>query len=765
MSNTASQRFVLAADVEVFPASEASAPGTISDAVQASDRIVTNHSSRVRSRLVSYAVAEVLQSFAVPNTIVAVIKEFAAANGLQAKETLRDIFPALQEFVRLGWLVPAETATSKPSSRFKLGEIVNGWALLRNVQRLPDTELWLGKKGNRFAALKLVAEGAGSSVSTRLVRERDILQRLDPQWTPRVIEYGEAPVTYLATDWKFGVPLDRRPEHCRDNRITTVANLCRAYDSLHANGVLHVDVHPRNVLLDPIGNLAIIDFDRSALITERSAVPYRGGVAFFMPPEVAENSRRTDKAEVYTTSSEIFSVCALIYYLLAGRHYQDFLLEREQMLAQICSPLYVPLKERLLPQLSPICKVLEVGLAADPSQRWASMSELAQNVAIAAETLRSDEAPTKQRGTADQIRGRLLDIHHPNESSQIPSASVAYGAAGIAYFFWRKAVLLNDSNALAEADFWAEKSLSRATDESAFRSKDLGLDDRSAGPTSMMFGESGMWYVRAVVSQCLGDLVTREKAVGEFLEKDGIGEVVDVFSGRAGHLIGLCNLTQIGAINRRNAEKLIEDGLAWASSELRNQLEPSPHGNLGFAHGLTGIAYCASQCARQLNVELPNEVSLAIRMLVESGEPFDGGIRWPTDASLDRRGGRTFAEGWCRGTAGVVVLIASLLSNDSKLVDRDLLERAAAFLIENRGAIHDLCCGDIGQAFALIELLRVNPSTNLLRDIEQFVDSTLVAPESINFGASLLKGPLAARLLRLEIECTPDAVFPVFGAL
>jgi len=64
--------------------------------------------------------------------------------------------------------------------------------------------------------------------------------------------------------------------------------LC-AYSRLHERGVIHSDIHPRNILVDEEDRVKIVDYGlaRHVKVNREFGEPTRGGVGFFFEPEYA----------------------------------------------------------------------------------------------------------------------------------------------------------------------------------------------------------------------------------------------------------------------------------------------------------------------------------------------------------------------------------------------------------------------------------------------------------------------------------------------
>src|SRR5699024_6340429 len=100
-----------------------------------------------------------------------------------------------------------------------------------------------------------------------------------------------------------------------------------------------------------------------------------------------------------------------------------------------------------------------------------------------------------------------------------PTASVNYGAAGIAYMFYRMALIESDASLLSVADVWANRATQYITDEEkGFYSKDIDITKATVGSTSIYHTPSGVFLVQALISKELGDYNTYYRSVINFLQ-------------------------------------------------------------------------------------------------------------------------------------------------------------------------------------------------------------------------------------------------------
>ncbi len=122
----------------------------------------------------------------------------------------------------------------------------------------------------RIVALKVMLAGPFASHGTRrrFRREVELAARFQHPGIVRVLESGETPTgqLYYAMDYVHGVSLDRWAAMTRDDVravLSVFVGLCRAVEYTHSQGVVHRDLKPGNVLVDPKDQPHILDFGLS----------------------------------------------------------------------------------------------------------------------------------------------------------------------------------------------------------------------------------------------------------------------------------------------------------------------------------------------------------------------------------------------------------------------------------------------------------------------------------------------------------------------
>src|SRR5262245_19569027 len=120
----------------------------------------------------------------------------------------------------------------------------------------------------------------------------------------------------LATGGTLAQRKSKLPGNCREI-AELVATLADAVQFAHERGVLHRDLKPGNVLFDEAGRPYVSDFGLAKLVGADSDLTHSVellGTPHYVAPEIAARS-----AKAATTASDIYSLGAILYELLAGR--------------------------------------------------------------------------------------------------------------------------------------------------------------------------------------------------------------------------------------------------------------------------------------------------------------------------------------------------------------------------------------------------------------------------------------------------------------
>jgi serine/threonine-protein kinase len=198
-----------------------------------------------------------------------------------------------------------------------------------------------------------------------------------------VYDYGsDQQLAFLVMEYVEGDALSRTLG--RVGRLTparTMALVAQAADALqaaHANGIVHRDVKPGNLLVRPNGTLVLTDFGiaRSALVGQLTVAGSVLGTASYISPEQASGA-------VATAASDVYALGVVAYQCLSGHRPFDG-----------ATPIEIAMKHvrdhpRPLPAdiPPPVRSIVERAMAKDPGARWPTAAAMAGVARQAASSL------------------------------------------------------------------------------------------------------------------------------------------------------------------------------------------------------------------------------------------------------------------------------------------------------------------------------------------------------------------------------------------
>jgi serine/threonine-protein kinase len=751
------------------------------------DCALSRRHARETTRVIGAEGARFLELFREPRTIVHAVIEYSRKERLDPEATLDRIFPFVQELIGAGFLVTAGSVyEQKTAASHEVGSELAGYEVVRCIQLVEDTEVYQARTADGGAvALKLVRTGFEAALGPRLAHEAQVLRLLGGRAAPRLLELGEIEGRpFLATTWSHGLNALAAAEELRaqDDRaglLRLLRGIAAAYAELHAAGVLHGDIHPRNVLVDRAGTVTLIDFGLALAPWQAAGIPSGIGPGFFSDPELARAWLEGRAPPGYDARAEQYSIGVVLYLLASGQEYLEFDLQRDRMLRQIAEVpprSFEAVGQKAWPELE---AVLARMLAKDAGDRYPDLAAAATALGV----LPEQPAWAIGGGSDDQFVDELLAELEPRSNvfaaglPCAPTCSVNIGAAGVAYALYRVAVARERPDLLALADLWIEKALAERSRPDAFTNAEMEVTPEVVGPISPYHAEPGLHLVRALTAQAVDDRETVRAALAAFHALSGHSWANrDLTLGRCGTVLGCVFLLE--ALRREGYPEVVEllalgagrlDEL-WTELAEAGELHGDPlWPNLGVAHGWAGLLYATLRWAQAVPGGAADRRRAQARerldQLVAAAWPLGRGlvIPWRDQAgSTDRS-----MPGWCNGSAGLVHLgcLAHATYGDSSYLE--FAERAAWAAWEAEGAYVDLCCGLAGRAYALLELFRATGDADWRRRAESLATRAVrVAPAQRGDEHprhSLYKGELGLAVLLSDLAMPEAASMPIFG--
>ncbi len=203
---------------------------------------------------------------------------------------------------------------------------------------------------------------------------------------PNVVRTHDLGVTnghyFITMEYVEGTPLDelikRKGALPLPVTLTVGRQLCRALEVAHAQGVVHRDIKPQNLVVDAQGFLKVMDFGIARLVEGRQAAKGPGltadgtiiGTPEYMAPEQLMGQPVDGRADLYAAGIVLFE-CATGSRMVTGDSFGTILMK------QVQEP--PPDPRNIVPDLpAEFAALVLKALAKEPGGRWQTATEFHQ---------------------------------------------------------------------------------------------------------------------------------------------------------------------------------------------------------------------------------------------------------------------------------------------------------------------------------------------------------------------------------------------------
>jgi serine/threonine protein kinase/tetratricopeptide (TPR) repeat protein len=240
-------------------------------------------------------------------------------------------------------------ANQDADGRTMLGRRIGQYELVAKLGSGGMGEVYRGVRADdqfeKQVAIKLIRQGYDTALIVRRFRnERQILASLEHPNIASLLDGGttEDGLPFFVMELVEGQPID---QYCATQnldirgRLKLFRSVCDAVQYAHQNLVVHRDLKPQNILVTAQGVPKLLDFGIGKLLN--SPQPQPGGdpavtLLPIMTPDYA--SPEQVRNEAITTATDVYSLGAILYVLLTGRHpYRVNTASLNEIVNAICS--------------------------------------------------------------------------------------------------------------------------------------------------------------------------------------------------------------------------------------------------------------------------------------------------------------------------------------------------------------------------------------------------------------------------------------------
>ncbi|MBK8931511.1 MAG: protein kinase [Chloroflexi bacterium] len=300
--------------------------------------------------------------------------------------------------------------TGRQLGLYQVGELV-GRGGMAEVYRSRQPEL------DREVAIKILHPHRTDDPNfiERFRREAKMAATLRHPHIVQVYDFAatEDGLYYMVLEFVHGQSLNLYLEQNAPLPIDKVYTICEqimsAVQYAHERGIIHRDIKPDNIMIDPSGTAFLMDFG----IAQMTAVPGLTqsqttiGTPLYMAPEQM-------RSQPITTAVDIYSLGMLIYFMVTNHYPYDSDTPASLMTLKLTEPPIPP--SVYVPEIpTSLETIILTALAIDPDKRFASVGHMRR---VLEKSLGDKKSPPE----ATKILWNLLGIDNYKITQAIPAA-------------------------------------------------------------------------------------------------------------------------------------------------------------------------------------------------------------------------------------------------------------------------------------------------------------------------------------------------------
>lgn len=294
----------------------------------------------------------------------------------------------------------------------------------------------------KTVAVKILLPGLSRESIVRFQQEAKAAAKLQHPNIVKVLDFGQTPTgdLYLIMDYVGSDSLEDSIEHSKrlplERALPIFIQITAGLQHAHANGVLHRDVKPSNIMISEkdTDNVQLVDFGLAKLQSERdsqrlTSTGARVGSPLYMSPEQASGSE-------VDTRSDIYSMGCLMYKVLTGKpplqgetYVETIMMQRDEvppLMSDIeCGCSFPDEVENLVAR----------ALRKDPNDRFQSASELKEALIALADEFLLDSPVEIEELPPEPVAPRVMEESMLRKADPLAKkkliAAISVGAVGL----------------------------------------------------------------------------------------------------------------------------------------------------------------------------------------------------------------------------------------------------------------------------------------------------------------------------------------------
>jgi tRNA A-37 threonylcarbamoyl transferase component Bud32/Tfp pilus assembly protein PilZ len=288
--------------------------------------------------------------------------------------TISKEYPVLKEFMTE--IVTHRLSTSKVTAWKTIGKYIIHDALGQGAWSI----VYKGfhEKLNLPVAVKMLKHTMAMDPDflEKFQNEAKIIARLNHPNIVKVYDIEERYRTvFIIMEFLEGLLLEYILKHMPKLQLTRaldiILQICSGLDYTHKKGIIHQDIKPGNIFIDPYNNVKIVDFGLAGPLG--STDDNLAGTLYYMPPEQILGEPVDERTDIY-------SLGITAYEMITGK--RPFPEQNLSKLMDLHIKEDAPDPRMIVPGLpEEICKFLMKSVRKDPDRRYKSISEILDELA------------------------------------------------------------------------------------------------------------------------------------------------------------------------------------------------------------------------------------------------------------------------------------------------------------------------------------------------------------------------------------------------